>query len=79
MSFEMYSSILDEALACVGQRITSILIQPADRKDKNYIASLHNEVVRPQLLSAEGHMNSEFILACSSMDYWPSVIKWQFS
>jgi hypothetical protein len=39
------ASILEEALACIGQRINSILIQPDD-KDKNYIASLHNEVVR---------------------------------
>jgi len=38
------TSILDEALACIGQRIAVILIQPAD-KDKNYITSLHNEVV----------------------------------
>ncbi len=38
------TSILDEALACIGQRIAFILIQPAD-KDENYIASLHNEVV----------------------------------
>ena len=39
------ASILEEALACIGQRIDSILIQPGD-KDKNYIASLYNEVVR---------------------------------
>jgi hypothetical protein len=38
------TSILDEALACIGQRIAFILIQSAD-KDENYIASLHNEVV----------------------------------
>jgi hypothetical protein len=38
------ASILGEALACIGQRIASILIQPAE-KDNNYIASLHNEVV----------------------------------
>ncbi len=38
------TSILNEALACIGQRIAFILIQPAD-KDENYIASLHNEVV----------------------------------
>jgi len=37
-------SILDEALACLDQRITCILILPAN-KDQNYIASLHNEVV----------------------------------
>ena len=38
------ASILDEALACIGERIASILVQVAD-KDKNYIASLRNEVV----------------------------------
>jgi hypothetical protein len=38
------ASILDDALDCIGQRIASILIQPAD-KDKSYITSLHNEVV----------------------------------
>jgi hypothetical protein len=38
------TSILEEALACIGQRIDSILTQAGD-KDKNYIASLHNEVV----------------------------------
>ena len=37
-------SILDEALACIGQRIASIFIQPGE-KDENYITSLHNEVV----------------------------------
>ncbi len=45
MSSNTGASILDEALACIGQRIASILIQPAE-KDKHYIASLHNEVVR---------------------------------
>jgi hypothetical protein len=44
MSSSEGASILDEALACLGQRIASILIQPAD-KDENYIASLHNEMV----------------------------------
>jgi hypothetical protein len=37
-------TILDEVLACIGGRIAAILIQPAD-KNKNNIASLHNEVV----------------------------------
>ena len=45
MSSDAGTSILDEALACIGRRIASILIQTAD-KDENYIASLHNEVVR---------------------------------
>jgi len=44
MSSNEGASILDEALACIGQRIASILIQPAE-KEHNYIASLHNEVV----------------------------------
>jgi hypothetical protein len=44
MSSDPTISILDEALACMGQRIASILIQPA-KKDKTYITSLHNEVV----------------------------------
>jgi hypothetical protein len=38
------TSVLDEALACIGQRIASILTHPAD-KDQNSITSLHNEVV----------------------------------
>jgi hypothetical protein len=44
MSSSTGASIFDEALAYIGQRISSILIQPVD-KDLNYISSLHNEVV----------------------------------
>ncbi len=44
MSDETGTSILDGALACIGQRITTIFLQPGN-KDKNYIASFHNEVV----------------------------------
>lgn len=44
MSSDAGTSILEEALDSIGQRIASALIQPAD-KDNNYIASLHNEVV----------------------------------
>ena len=44
MSSDAGASIFDEALACIGQRITLILVHPTD-KDKNYIASLQNEVV----------------------------------
>jgi hypothetical protein len=44
MSPKAGASMLEEALVCIGQRIATILIQPTD-KDKNYIASLHNEVV----------------------------------
>jgi hypothetical protein len=45
MSTQIGTSILDEALACIGERISAALLQPGD-KDGNYIASLHNEVVR---------------------------------
>ena len=44
MSSSTGAAILDEALACIGHRIASILIQPA-RQDETYIASLYNEVV----------------------------------
>jgi len=44
MSPKTGAFIFNEALACIGQRIASILIQPAN-KDKNYIISLHNKVV----------------------------------
>ncbi len=44
MSSDTGTFILNEGLACIGQRIASILIQPAD-KDNHYITSLHNKVV----------------------------------
>ncbi|KAF8257440.1 hypothetical protein EI94DRAFT_1817810 [Lactarius quietus] len=47
MPSETRASILDAALTCLGERIStiqSILHQPGD-KDKNYIPSLHNEVL----------------------------------
>jgi hypothetical protein len=44
MSSDTGTSILDEALACIGQRIAFIIVHPSD-KDHHYIASLHNEVV----------------------------------
>jgi len=44
MSSETQTSILDAALACIGKRISMILLQSGD-KGKNYITSLHNEVV----------------------------------
>ena len=37
-------SLLEVMLDCFGERISGILLQSGD-KDKNYIASLHNEVV----------------------------------
>ena len=47
MPSDTSASILEEALACIGQRIASALIQPqaADKNENYYIASLHNEVV----------------------------------
>jgi hypothetical protein len=44
MSAETGASILDAALACIGNRISAILLRPGE-KDENHIASLHNEVV----------------------------------
>jgi hypothetical protein len=44
MSSETGTSILDATLASFGKRISVILLQSGD-KDKNYITSLHNEVV----------------------------------
>jgi hypothetical protein len=44
MSSDAGTSILDDALACIGQRIASILIRPVN-EDQSHIASLHNEVV----------------------------------
>ncbi|KAF8258337.1 hypothetical protein EI94DRAFT_1815546 [Lactarius quietus] len=47
MPSETRASILDAALTCLGERIStiqSILRQPGD-KDKNYIPSPHNEVL----------------------------------
>ena len=44
MSSDTATSILDDALSCISQRIASALLQPAD-KDQMYVTSLHNEVV----------------------------------
>jgi hypothetical protein len=44
MSTETRPSILDAALACIGVRVSAILLQPGE-KEENYITSLHNEVV----------------------------------
>ena len=38
------TSILDEVLACIGQRIGCALLQPVDQ-DEIYAANLQNEVV----------------------------------
>ncbi|KAN0128682.1 hypothetical protein V8E53_013501 [Lactarius tabidus] len=44
MSSETGTSILDAALACIGKRISIILLQSGD-KDENYVTSLHNKVL----------------------------------
>jgi hypothetical protein len=44
MSTETGASILDAALACIGKRISTVLLRPGE-KDENHITSLHNEVV----------------------------------
>ncbi|KAH9008464.1 hypothetical protein EDB85DRAFT_2164363 [Lactarius pseudohatsudake] len=43
MSTETGASILDAVLTCIGDRISAILLNSAD-KDEKYIASLHNEL-----------------------------------
>jgi hypothetical protein len=45
MSLDADTSILEDALACINQRITSILTKPVANKDINYTTSLRNEVV----------------------------------
>jgi hypothetical protein len=71
------TSILDEALVCIGQRIASILIQPAD-VDKNYVASLHNEVVSiPSAEERRNLVNYGFGPACRCLDCRSSIIKRQ--
>ncbi|KAI9431445.1 hypothetical protein BJY52DRAFT_1199675 [Lactarius psammicola] len=44
MSVEVGTSILDAALACISERLSAILLRPADG-GRNYITSLHNEVL----------------------------------
>ncbi|KAN0135938.1 hypothetical protein V8E53_006390 [Lactarius tabidus] len=44
MSLETRTSILDAALVCIGNRISTILLQSGN-KDKNYITSLHNKML----------------------------------
>jgi hypothetical protein len=44
MSFNTGSSVFDQALGCIGQRIASILKHPV-KKEEHYVVSLHNEVV----------------------------------
>ena len=51
MSSQTGSLILDAALTCIGERISTILLQPG-HKNHNYITSLHNEVVHTVLSSA---------------------------
>jgi hypothetical protein len=75
MSSQARKSILDDALTCIGNRISTILLRPGD-KDENYIISLHNEVVSIiQCIHIGVILNLE--LACCRVDVWRSVIWWQ--
>ena len=80
MSSQTGTSILDAALACIGERISAALLHPGE-KDGNYIASLHNEVVRIVLCY---YINSVFLhqsleLAGCRVDCWTSATRWQLS
>jgi hypothetical protein len=88
MSSEAGASILDATLACIGERISIILLQPqagaTGNKDGNYIASLHNEVVSIPVFLYQRHRlghrsNLHLDLACCHLDCWPSasVAWWQ--
>lgn len=78
MSAGTGASIMDALLIYIGQRISTILLRSAG-KDKNYITSLHNEVVsisqRSKTAGISFHQNLG--LACCRMDRWPSVIRRQ--
>ena len=80
MSSQTGALILDGVLACIGERISAILLQPGD-KDENYIASLHNEVVsiiqHPYIGSIS--LNLSLHLAGCHVDRWTSAIRWQLS
>lgn len=80
MSAETGSSILDGAIACIGERISAILLRPGD-EDKNYITSLHNEVVSvircSKISVISFHLNLD--IACCRVDRWSSLIWRQLS
>ena len=74
MSSQTGTSILDAALACFGERISAILLQPGD-KDENYITSLHNEVVSIiQCYISSISLNQSLDLAGRRVDRWTSAI-----
>jgi hypothetical protein len=75
MSSETGVSILDAALACFGERVSAIFLQPG-KKNENYIASLHNEVVSIAQFTYSPIMSLNLVLdsACCRVDYWYSVI-----
>jgi ethanolamine ammonia-lyase large subunit len=75
MSTETGASILDGVLICIGDRISAILLNPAD-KDEKYIASLHNEVASITLRYKISGIcsNQNFDLACCRMGHWPIIV-----
>jgi hypothetical protein len=76
MSTETSTSLLDDALTCIGRRITLILLDPGD-KGKNYVASLHNEVVGFHKYKISGiAADRNFRLARCRLDNRPSIFKW---
>lgn len=77
MLAETGSSMLDGALTCIGERISAILLQPGIKK-KNYIASLHNEVVS-LIWCPKKSYQLNLDLACRCVDHRPSVIWRQLS
>ena len=80
MSSQTGSSILDAALACIGERISTILLQPG-HKNHNYITSLHNEVVRiiqcSYMISISLSLSLD--IAGCHVDCWTSATRWQLS
>jgi hypothetical protein len=75
MSTEIGASILDAVLTCIGERISAILLNSADKNEK-YIASLHNEVASVTLRYriSGTHSNQNFDLACCRMGHWPVIV-----
>ena len=74
MSVEVGTSILDAALACIGERLSAILLRPADG-GRNYITSLHNEVVSiTQCAEISGTSHQKWDLARCRVDHWHPVI-----
>src|ERR1700761_4352430 len=67
-------------LTCIGERISTILLQPG-HKNQNYITSLHNEVVRiiqcSYMISIS--LNLSLDIAGCRVDCWTSATRWQLS